>query len=126
MIRTGKEMEPDELRRALLAERERLDREVKEFESDMADSLDRSSGESAYDQHMAEMASVTLEREIDLALEDSVRSALAKIDRAIAKLEEGTYGRCDTCGRPIGEDRLTAAPYATLCLDCKRREERGR
>jgi RNA polymerase-binding protein DksA len=119
-------MEPDQVRKTLRAERDRLEREIHELESDLADSLDESSGESAYDQHMAEMASVTLDREIDLALEDGVRAALARIDRAIAKLEEGTYGRCDSCGKEIGRDRLAVAPYATLCMDCKRREERGR
>jgi DnaK suppressor protein len=118
-------MDEDKIRESLLEERTRLEREKSELESDLADSLDQSSGESLYDQHMAEMASVTLEREIDLALEDRVRSALAMVDRALAKLEAGTYGRCDNCGREIGEERLAAAPYAALCMDCKRREERG-
>ena len=118
-------MDPDSVREILLAERMRLEREIRELESDLAVSPDESSGESLYDQHMAEMASVTLEREIDLALEDSVRAAMAKVERALEKLEQGTYGLCDRCSKEIGVDRLAAAPYATLCMDCKRREERG-
>lgn len=119
-------MDPDSVREILLAERMRLEREIRELESDLAVSPDESSGESLYDQHMAEMASVTLEREIDLALEDTVRLAMARVERALEKLEQDTYGRCDRCGKDIGEDRLAAAPSATLCMECKRREERGR
>lgn len=118
-------MDPDSVREILFAERMRLEREIRALESDLADSPDESSGESLYDQHMAEMASVTLDREIDLALEDSVRAAIAKVERALEKLEQDTYGRCDRCGKEIGTDRLAVAPYATLCMDCKRREERG-
>ena len=119
-------MDPDSVREILLAERMRLEREIRELESDLAVSPDESSGESLYDQHMAEMASVTLDREIDLALEDGARAAIAKVERALEKLDQGTYGRCDRCSKEIGADRLSAAPYATLCMDCKRREERGR
>ena len=118
-------MDPDSVREILLAERMRLEREIRELESDLAVSPDESSGESLYDQHMAEMASVTLDREIDLALEDSVRVAMSRVERALEKHDQDTYGRCDRCGKEIGADRLAAAPYATLCMECKRREERG-
>ena len=75
---------------------------------------------------MAETAAVTLDREIDLTLEENARSAIAQIDRALQKLDNGNYGCCDKCGSPIGEERLKVAPFATLCIECKRREERGR
>jgi DnaK suppressor protein len=114
------------LRKQLLEERERVCREISELDADLSESLEDSSGESPYDQHMAETAAVTLDREIDLTLKDNAQAALAQIDRALHKLEDGSYGQCDKCGKSIGEGRLSIAPFATLCVDCKRLEERTR
>ena len=119
-------MNRKDLEKRLLDERERILREIEELDADLSKSLEDSSGESPYDQHMAETAAVTLEREIDLTLQHNARAALAQIDRALRKLEDGTYGRCDKCGKMIGEGRLSIAPFATLCVDCKRVEERTR
>lgn len=119
-------MESDALKKKLLRERERALREIEELDADLSKSLEDSSGGSPYDQHMAETAAATLNREIDLTLQDNARAALAQIDRALHKLEEGTYGLCDKCGQSIGEGRLSIAPFATLCVDCKRLEERAR
>ena len=110
----------------MLAERERLGREIAELDADLSESLEDSSEESPYDQHMAETAAVTLDREIDLTLEENARAAISQIDRALHKLENGSYGNCDKCGQPIGPERLKVAPFATLCIECKRREERSR
>ena len=52
------------------------------------------------------------------------RDKLAQIDRALARIDDGTYGVCESCGNPIGKMRLMAFPRATLCLTCKQREER--
>jgi RNA polymerase-binding protein DksA len=109
----------------LLAERERVLGEISELEAELSISLEDSSGESPYDQHMAETAGATLDREIDLSLQDNARGTLAQVDRALEKLEEGTYGICDKCGKPIGEGRLEIAPYSALCVDCKRLQERA-
>jgi RNA polymerase-binding protein DksA len=114
-------VELEALKQQLLQERERLITEIDELDADLSESLEDSSEESPYDQHMAETAAVTLDREIDLTLEDNARSALSQIDRALLKLESGTYGSCDKCG----EGRLLVAPFATLCVDCKRLEERN-
>jgi len=114
------------LRKTLLAERERLGREIAELDADLSESLEDSSEESPYDQHMAETAAVTLDREIDLTLEENARAAISQIDRALHKLENGSYGNCDKCGQAIGLERLKVAPFATLCIECKRREERSR
>jgi DnaK suppressor protein len=119
-------VEFEALKQQLLKERERLAREIAELDADLSESLEDSSDESPYDQHMAETASVTLDREIDLTLQENVRAALGQIDRALVKLESGTYGSCDKCGKSIGEGRLLVAPFATLCIDCKRLEERNR
>lgn len=123
---TDRPMDKEALRERLLVERERLEREIAELDADLSESLEDSSEESPYDQHMAETAAVTLDREIDLTLQENARASLSQIDRALAKLENGSYGQCDKCGKPIGEDRLQAAPFATLCIDCKRLEERNR
>jgi len=119
-------MDREALKQQLLDERERLGREIAELDADLSESLEDSSEESPYDQHMAETAAVTLDREIDLTLEENARAAIAQIDRALQKLETGTYGRCDKCSKPIGEERLEIAPFATLCIDCKRLDERSR
>lgn len=119
-------MDVQALKEALEAERERLGREVAGLDADLSSSLEDSSEESPYDQHLAETAAVTLDREIDLTLEENARARIAQIDRALAKIAKGGYGSCEKCGKPIGDDRLKAAPFANLCIECKRREERGR
>ena len=119
-------MDLEALKKALIAERERLDREIAGLDADLSRSLEDSSEESPYDQHMAETAGITLDREIDLTLEENARAGIAQIDWALRKLDTGTYGACDKCGQAIGDERLRVAPFATLCIDCKRREERGR
>lgn len=119
-------MDREALKQRLLQERRRLEVEVCDLDADLSESLEDSSGESPYDQHMAETAAATLDREIDLSLEENTLATIAQIDRALAKLENGSYGLCDQCGKPIAEERLEAVPFATLCIECKRREERER
>jgi DnaK suppressor protein len=77
------------------------------------------------DQHLADHASDTLDHEMDWTLEENAEHILTEIDRALAQLEQGTYGTCMACGRPIPEERLEALPYATLCVEDRRRQERG-
>ncbi len=107
-------MDRDALRKRLLDERERLEREIVDLDADLSESLEDSSEESPYDQHMAETAAVTLDREIDLTLEENARASISQIDRALRKLENGSYGRCDKCGKPIGDDRLQRRPLRDL------------
>jgi DnaK suppressor protein len=52
------------------------------------------------------------------------RDMLAQVDRALARIDDGTYGLCESCGQPIGKARVMAFPRATLCMSCKQREER--
>jgi RNA polymerase-binding protein DksA len=120
------ELDEEAIKQRLLEERERVFKEFSELDADLSKSLEDTSGESPYDQHMAETAAATLDREIDLTLQDNARVTLGKIDRALHKLEDGSYGKCDKCGKSIGAGRLEIAPYATLCVDCKRLEERTR
>jgi DnaK suppressor protein len=77
------------------------------------------------DQHMADTGTETVDREIDYTLEASDGRLLAAIDSALARIGNGTYGTCVNCGARIAPERLEAMPWATLCIDCKRKEERG-
>jgi DnaK suppressor protein len=55
----------------------------------------------------------------------SIAAAIAEVDRALEKLDEGTYGTCDACGGRIGEERLAAVPWAALCVDCAAKRSRS-
>lgn len=79
---------------------------------------------SGMDEHLADAASDTLEREIDLTVLHSIESDVAAIDSALDRLAGGTYGRCAVCGGPIGEARLRAIPATSLCLEDQYRAER--
>ena len=73
--------------------------------------------------HPGDVGSETYEREKDIALNANVEGLLAQIEVALRKMDEGTYGICDRCGKPIASARLDALPYATLCVDCQQRVE---
>ena len=104
-------------------ERERVCAEIAEFELEGQESLSEVSGENNYRDHMADQGSATFARELDMTLEERARESLARIERALARIEAGTYGVCVRCGEPIGADRLEAMPEAELCISCKEHEE---
>jgi DnaK suppressor protein len=83
-------------------------------------------GEAGFDEEYADAGSATFEREKDLSLVNNLRDLLEKIEKAMTKIDEGTYGLCDRCGKPIEKARLKALPYANLCLKDKQAEERVR
>ena len=120
----GDEME--KFREQLLAEQVRLEEELQEIENRAAhvDESDRATELSSYEDHPADLASETFEREKDLAIGESVQHMLHKVINALEKLDRGTYGRCDACARSIKKARLRALPFATLCLECQARLER--
>lgn len=72
----------------------------------------------------ADVGSTSLERDSELSLAANQRDLLLQSEKALARLELGTYGSCESCGQPIGKMRLMAFPRATLCMTCKQREER--
>jgi DnaK suppressor protein len=92
------------------------------FASDQTDMT----GEAGFDEEYADAGSATYEREKDLSLVINLRDLLEKIEKAVTKIDEGTYGLCDRCGKPIEKARLKALPYANLCLKDKQAEERVR
>ena len=86
-----------------------------------ADSLteDREPGDVQFDEESGEGDTLAVERERDLALSAQARAAIEQIDRAIEKIHDGSYGKCDSCGTGIPKERLRALPYAALCVKCK-------
>jgi DnaK suppressor protein len=109
----------------LQEERQKVLEAIEYLHAENPGSLKEETEESTVDNHLADTATVTLDREIDYTLEENSEHVLKAIEAALVKIEAGTFGICETCEQPIAEDRLAAIPYATQCIDCKRREERG-
>jgi len=78
------------------------------------------------DDHIADSATETFMRELDDGLEENAERLLGEVDAALGRIDDGTYGTCVVCGRPIDSERLEAVPYADLCLEDKRAQEGGR
>lgn len=118
-------IDTDEFRTLLTDRRGRIVRAIDHLHEQHPGSQDDETGELVTsDNHLADLASATFDREFDLGLEEDAEEILSAIDAALRKIEEGTYGVCARCGGEIGVERLRAMPYTTLCIDCKRREER--
>ena len=111
-----------EVRTELQLEIGRLNHQIAEAEEGIADLL-RDSGDGAGDDQ-ADAGTKTFEREHEMSLANNARELLLQNERALARLEDGTYGACERCGRPIGKMRLQAFPRVTLCVACKQLEER--
>jgi DnaK suppressor protein len=107
-----------------------LEEQVRDLRAEIADAeaaiaeLQRDRGGDGAGDDQADAGAKTFEREHEMSLANNSRDLLAQVQRALARLEVGTYGVCESCGNPIGKDRLLAAPRATLCMACKQREER--
>jgi RNA polymerase-binding protein DksA len=111
----------DRFRSELESERERLTaaREAVNHTSSLADETgDLSTGPG---DHLADNATETFMRELDGGLEEHAEHIIGEIDAALQRIENGTYGTCAICGKSIGEERLEAVPYATLCIDDARK-----
>jgi RNA polymerase-binding protein DksA len=117
-----------EMRTLLEEERERITNAIEYLHAENPGNMEDELGELAgrgSGNHMGDMASVTFDRELDQGLEEGAQQTLAQIDRALAKIDDSTYGICERCGKPIGEERLRARPWATLCIDDQRLADRG-
>jgi RNA polymerase-binding protein DksA len=115
----------EQARDRLKAERARVAAELEELKEDLATSLEDATDEDGVDSHLGDTATETLDREVEQGLEENAEHLLASIDAALQRIEDGTYGICERCGKPIDAARLEALPYATKCIDCQRLEERG-
>lgn len=106
----------------ILLEQERATylRQAEELKA-QADSLalEHEPGDVQFDEEGGEGGTSNVDRELDLVLSAQARAAIEEIDRALAKIDAGTYGRCEQCGNPIPEARLEALPHAALCVACK-------
>jgi len=100
----------------------RLTDDLRSADADLTELL-RNSGEGAGDDQ-ADSGSSAIEREQELTLVNNTRDLLAQSERALERIEAGTYGVCESCGYAIGKARLLAFPRALLCVECKQREER--
>jgi RNA polymerase-binding transcription factor DksA len=110
------------VRAELEADIARLQKEILVAEVDLA-GLMRDVGDGAGDDP-ADAGTATFEREQEISLANNAREVFEQSSRALARLVDGSYGICESCGSPIGKNRLLAFPRATLCLTCKSKQER--
>ena len=107
-------------RAALLEERETYTRHASERRAEAEQlAADREPGDVQFDEESGQGDTMNVERERDLALSAQALAAVEDIDKALAKIDAGTYGICERCGQPIPKERLRALPYAALCVACK-------
>jgi RNA polymerase-binding protein DksA len=121
-------LDVENFRGILLEKRGAVSAALENLHRENSRSLEEETGElvsGSADQHLADTATETVEREIGNTLEEHDERLLVAIDAALKRIDDGTYGKCVNCGSPIPEERLEAMPWATLCIDCKRKEERG-
>jgi RNA polymerase-binding transcription factor DksA len=112
---TKKEL--DDLRVRLTAERDELQEQLTTIEDQtFATTQSDLSGDVGLDDEAADAGSATFEREKDLSIEHNVRDLIQKIDRALQRMGEGTYGVCARCGKTIEKARIKALPYVDLCI----------
>jgi RNA polymerase-binding protein DksA len=121
-------MDLEEARNNLEEERQRLLTARSDLESEIVQ--ESAGGEdgaelSSVDQHPADQATETFEKEKDISILESTDEQLDDIKRAFARIEAGSYGSCEVCGRPIGDERLRAKPSARLCIDHQREAEQS-
>ena len=114
-------MNAERYRELLLEERRRVSEAIEYLHAENAGSMDEEIPETG----MADTATATVDRELDYSLEENSAHVLREIEAALGRIDDGTFGTCTRCGKPIGEERLEAMPYVTLCIECKRLEERG-
>ncbi|WP_408055522.1 TraR/DksA family transcriptional regulator [Streptomyces radicis] len=125
-VRSGEEpwteAEVAEARDQLTIEADRLRGEIRSVEEALT-GLMRDSGDGAGDDQ-ADTGTKNVTREHEMALASNAREMLYQTERALQRLEAGTYGLCESCGNPIGKARMQVFPRATLCVDCKQKQER--
>jgi RNA polymerase-binding transcription factor len=113
-------------RTRLVEERKRVVDAIENIHAENPGSLGEETEELSFqDNHLGDIATATFDREMANTLEENSNHVLGAIDAALQRIEAGTFGICERCGNPIPAERLDALPWATLCIDCKRKQERG-
>jgi DnaK suppressor protein len=113
-----------EFRKRLEEERARLLHAVGFLEKENPGSMSDELGELAEggtDNHLGDTAGAMYDRELDEGLEEGAQQTLTEINAALRRIDDGTYGVCEVCGKPIPRERLLAIPWARLCIDDQRR-----
>lgn len=114
--------EAEQARTGLQEEGVRLRAEIVTSEAAIAGLL-RDSGDGAGDDQ-ADTGTKNITREHEMSLAANAREMLTQTEHALDRLDAGTYGLCESCGNAIGKARMQAFPRATLCVECKQRQER--
>jgi DnaK suppressor protein len=117
-------IDTSEFRRLLQEERARLVGAVAYLHHEHPGSMEDELGElggRGVDNHLGDMASATYDRELDEGLEEGAQQTLAQINAALGRIDDGTYGTCEVCGKPIAVERLRAIAWATRCIDDAKR-----
>jgi RNA polymerase-binding protein DksA len=114
-------IDQDIARQMIDHERERLQTLVRERQNE---GLHETEGEqvgelASYDQHQADLGTETFEREKDFSLLEQLEAELEELDRALQKIDEGTYGICESCGQEIAAERLEVLPGTRFCVECQ-------
>ena len=117
MNKALKKKELDQFKALLIEEKRKILRHLEDITESSEEGLTMSSGDSA------DIASLEINQASLQKIGKREEALLRKIDLALKKIEDGTYGLCENCGEPIGVARLTARPVAQLCIDCKTEQE---
>jgi len=119
------DFDTSQYRARLLEEQERLLSAVDFLDRENPGSIADELGDivTAGDNNLGDTATATYDRELDQSLEEGAQQTLGAIKDALRKIEDGTYGTCEVCGRPIGAGRLAAIPWARLCIDDQRKAD---
>ncbi len=117
----------DKYKKLLLKKKEEIVQAVKNIEKDALKSQRDASGDlSGYTLHMADIATDSYDREFSLGLATNAQQILYEIDEALKRIQEKSFGNCVSCSKAINRRRLTAIPYASLCIECQSKEETKR
>jgi RNA polymerase-binding transcription factor DksA len=119
------DLDTAQYRARLLEEQERLMNAVDFLDRENPGSISDELGDivTAGDSNLGDTATATYDRELDQSLEEGAQQTLIAIKDALRKIDDGSYGTCEVCGKPIGEGRLAAIPWARLCIDDQRKAD---
>jgi RNA polymerase-binding transcription factor DksA len=118
-------IDTDEFRTLLDEERRRLTKAVSFLHAENPGTIEDELGEvgsGGTDNHLGDTASATFDRELDEGLAEGAQQTLEDVEAALGRIDDGTYGTCAVCGKPIGVERLRAIPWARFCIDDQRRQ----
>jgi RNA polymerase-binding protein DksA len=116
----------EEFKKLLIKRKEEINEEINHISSDtLKQSQKEASGDiSGYTLHMADVATDNYDREFSLGLASNERDVLHRIDAALQKIKDGSFGFCEECDKAISKTRLKAVPYAKLCIKCQETKEK--